>query len=243
MHSTTADMISISAASSLQGQGSGGPVALADRLPLHVLKRRLAHRRHTLAMQVANYALGATVLLIYVHAGTIPTLLPTAFLLCGTTLIGIFALLSETHVNDRFDDHYLTVFQVGGHVAIQLGFLLAAPQIGYAFLNVLFLVFGVAALQMTSRQAAVAWTLTTVGVAPMLVLPDTPDGEAVRTLDRLRAIIADLDWSAFSPGMQVTISAGVATLNPDETPDTFLARADRALYAAKAQGRNRIASA
>ena len=381
----------ISAASSLQGQGSGGALALADRLPLHVLKRRLEHRRHTLAMQVASYALGATVLLIYVHAGTIPTLLPTAFFLCGITLIGFFAILSETHVNDRFEDHYLTVLQVGGHVAIQLGFLLAAPQIGYAFLNVLFLVFGVAALQMTSRQAAVAWTLTAVGVAPiflltqipiglpvattserlaavlcfiltigqcafvglygdsmrkrlhkrgaelseaykrieefaeldeltgsfnrrcimrmlgdviaraqrsntpctialidldwfklindayghptgdevlrtfaitvfanirhidrfgryggeefLLVLPETPEGDAVRTLDRLRAIIADLDWSAFSLGMQVTISAGVATLKPNEPPDTFLARADRALYAAKAQGRNRIASA
>src|SRR5467141_84527 len=77
----------------------------------------------------------------------------------------------------------------------------------------------------------------------LLVLPETPEGDAVRTLDRLRVIIADLDWSAFSPGMQVTISAGVATLKPDEAPDTFLARADRALYAAKAQGRNRIASA
>jgi diguanylate cyclase len=77
----------------------------------------------------------------------------------------------------------------------------------------------------------------------LLVLPDTPDDEAVRTLDRLREIIADLDWSAFSPGMQVTISAGVAMLKPDETADTFLARADRALYAAKAQGRNRISSA
>ena len=77
----------------------------------------------------------------------------------------------------------------------------------------------------------------------LLVLPETPEGDALRTLDRLRAIIADLDWRAFSPGMQVTISAGVATLKADETPDTFLARADRALYAAKAQGRNRIASA
>ena len=77
----------------------------------------------------------------------------------------------------------------------------------------------------------------------LLVLPDTPDDEAARTLDRLRAIIADLDWSAFSPGMRVTISAGVAALKPDETPDTFLARADSALYAAKARGRNRIASA
>jgi len=77
----------------------------------------------------------------------------------------------------------------------------------------------------------------------LLVLPDTPGDGAARILDRLRAIIADLDWSAFSPGMQVTISAGVATLRPDETEDTFLARADNALYAAKARGRNRIASA
>ena len=46
----------------------------------------------------------------------------------------------------------------------------------------------------------------------LLVLPDTPNDGAARILDRLRAIIADLDWSAFSPGMRVTISAGVATL-------------------------------
>jgi diguanylate cyclase len=77
----------------------------------------------------------------------------------------------------------------------------------------------------------------------LLVLPETSGDTAAGILDRLRAIIAELDWSAFSSGMRVTISAGVATLKPDETPDTFLARADSALYAAKARGRNRIASA
>jgi diguanylate cyclase len=77
----------------------------------------------------------------------------------------------------------------------------------------------------------------------LLVLPDTPGDAAARLLDRLRAIISELDWSAFSPGMQVTVSAGITTLRPDETADTFLARADGALYAAKARGRNRIASA
>ena len=77
----------------------------------------------------------------------------------------------------------------------------------------------------------------------LLVLPDMPDDGAMRALDRVRAIVADLDWSAFSPGMKVTLSAGVATLKPNETTDSFLARADRALYAAKAQGRNRIARA
>ena len=77
----------------------------------------------------------------------------------------------------------------------------------------------------------------------LLTLPDMTDDGAARLADRLRAIIADLDWSAFSPGMRVTISAGVATLKPNETADTFLARADSALYAAKARGRNRIAHA
>ncbi|MBR1267926.1 GGDEF domain-containing protein [Bradyrhizobium sp. AUGA SZCCT0222] len=77
----------------------------------------------------------------------------------------------------------------------------------------------------------------------LLVLPGMSTDHAVRALDRLRGIIAELDWSAFSPDMSVTISGGVATLKPEETPDIFLARADSALYAAKAQGRNRIASA
>src|SRR5580765_3144862 len=68
----------------------------------------------------------------------------------------------------------------------------------------------------------------------LLVLPDTLGDGAAHILDRLRVIIADLDWSAFSPDMRVTISAGVATLRPDETEDSLLARADNALYAAKA---------
>ncbi len=77
----------------------------------------------------------------------------------------------------------------------------------------------------------------------LLVLPNTPAEAAARLLDRLRGIVADLDWSAFSAGMQVTFSAGVATLRTDEHSDNFLARADKALYASKAQGRNRITSA
>jgi diguanylate cyclase (GGDEF)-like protein len=77
----------------------------------------------------------------------------------------------------------------------------------------------------------------------LLILPDTPHNVAARILDRQREIVAELDWSAFSPGMSVTISAGVATLAPNEAPDALLARADSALYAAKARGRNRIASA
>jgi diguanylate cyclase len=77
----------------------------------------------------------------------------------------------------------------------------------------------------------------------LLILPDTDEASAVQMLDRLRSILAELDWSAFSSGMRVTISAGVAMLRANEISDTLLARADGALYASKARGRNRITSA
>lgn len=77
----------------------------------------------------------------------------------------------------------------------------------------------------------------------LLILPDTAEDAAARILDRLRGIVADLDWSAFSPGMQVTISAGIATQATNESADAVLARADRALYVAKDRGRNRVAIA
>ena len=77
----------------------------------------------------------------------------------------------------------------------------------------------------------------------LLVLPGAPMDAAVRLAERLRQIIAGLDWSAFSTGLQVTFSGGVATRQGDETADLLLARADRALYESKARGRNRVTSA
>ena len=77
----------------------------------------------------------------------------------------------------------------------------------------------------------------------LLVLPETSDGAAMRTVDRLRAIVGALDWSAISQDMNVTMSAGVAMLRTDDTADSILARADQLLYQAKDLGRNRVVSA
>ncbi len=379
-----------SAASLLQGQGSEGAITRTD-LPPHIQKRRVSQRRQMLFVQAVSCSLNTLVLLIYSYGGTISIIIPSVYFLSGLGLIGFFVILSEVHFSDRFEDHYLTIFQVGGHIALQLLFLLAAPEIGYTFLSVVFLIFGFGALRMTSRQATIAWMLTMLGLVPiflltktqigmpvatdverlaamlcyvltigqcafvglygsslrkmlydrssalkeanrrieelaeldeltgssnrrsimrmlgdevarahrtaascsialvdldwfkrindtyghpagdevlrtfaitvfanlrgidrfgrfggeefLLVFPDTGHDQARRILERLRSIIADLDWSALSPGMRVTISAGVVTLRYGENPDAILARADRALYQAKAQGRNRIASA
>ena len=379
-----------SLAPSFESQSSDGTRTLDSELTPDMLKRRVVRRRQMLAIQTASYTLNSLVLLLYAYAGALSLMVPSMYFLSGIVLQGFFTLLSETNINDRFEDHYLTIFQIGTNIALQLAFLLVAPEIGYAFLSFLFLAFGFGALRMTSRQATIAWTLTAIGVIPafqfaaapigmpvgtplerlaamlifiitigqcafvglygsslrtmlynrsvelrnaykrieelaeldeltgsfnrrcimrmledeiarahrtktacsvalidldwfkrindahghptgdevlrtfaittyanirtvdrfgryggeefLLLLPDTPNEAAARTLDRLRAIIAELDWSALSAGMAVTISAGVATLAPDETPDALLARADCALYAAKAGGRNRIAS-
>lgn len=76
----------------------------------------------------------------------------------------------------------------------------------------------------------------------LLILPETSDTAALRMVDRLRLIVAGLDWSAISQDMNVTMSAGLAMLQPDDTADGILARADQLLYQAKALGRNRVVS-
>ncbi|MGY3394893.1 diguanylate cyclase (GGDEF)-like protein [Bradyrhizobium sp. USDA 3311] len=355
-----------------------------------VRERRARQRRQMYVGQVASYSLGASVLLIYAYDGTISVDITSLFWFGGLLIIGTFTVLSEAGIGDRFTDHYLTVFQISAHMALQFVFLLSVPTIGIAFICVLFLIFAFGTLRMTSAQAMITWTLAAIGLAAvflasdlpigmpvatrlqrtasmlcfvlvigqcaflglfgatlrkilyqrsielkaayqrieelaeldeltgsynrrcimrlldaemdksrrastsctialidldwfkrindahghpigdevlrtfaitifanirptdcfgryggeefLLLLPDT-DGEAApRMLERLRSIVADLDWSAFSPGMRVTISAGVVTLRDIDTADTFLARADSALYSAKAQGRNRIAT-
>lgn len=355
-----------------------------------VSARRVRQRRQMYATQVVSYSFGASVLLLYAYDGAIAMIVPSLFWIGGLTIIGAFTVLSESGFEDRFTDHYLTVYQITAHMTLQLVFLLAVPKIGICFISVLFLIFAFGTLRMTSRQAMTTWALATAGLVTvfmftdlpiglpvatplerfasmlcfvlvigqcsflglfgstlrkilytrsielkaayqrieelaeldeltgsynrrcimrlldeeialarkaakpcaialidldwfkrindahghpigdevlrtfaitvfanirpvdrfgryggeefLLLLPETEGDAAARILDRLRTIVADLDWSAFSPNMRVTISAGVAALRDNDNADTFLARADSALYSAKARGRNRIAA-
>ncbi|WP_314949847.1 GGDEF domain-containing protein [Bradyrhizobium cosmicum] len=365
-------------------------VLMPDAAAPAVRARRVRQRRQMYVGQVASYSLAAAVLLLYAFDGAISIDVAPLFWFGGLLIIGTFTVLSEAGVGDRFSDHYLTVFQISAHMALQFVFLLSVPTIGVAFISVLFLIFAFGTLRMTSAQAMLTWAIATASLATvflasdlpiglpvatrlqrtasmlcfvlvigqcatlglfgatlrkilyrrsielkaayqrieelaeldeltgsynrrcimrlldaeiensrrasapcaialidldwfkrindahghpvgdevlrtfaitifanirpadsfgryggeefLLLLPGTGGDAASRMLERLRGIVADLDWSAFSPGMQVTISAGVVTLRDDDTADTFLARADRALYSAKAQGRDRIAT-
>jgi diguanylate cyclase (GGDEF)-like protein len=75
-----------------------------------------------------------------------------------------------------------------------------------------------------------------------VLLPQTGGKEAVLTAERLRKAVAKaetpLGEGAF---MRFTVSIGVATLGgTSEGIDALLERADKALYKAKRDGRNRV---
>ena len=354
-------------------------------------RRRLSQRREMLVLQVASYAAGDIILWMYAYAGTVSILVPSVFFLCGIGLTAFFVALSEMNIGDKFHDHFLTSYQAASNILLQLAFLIAAPEIGVLFLTVIFVIFGSAALRMTSREATVLWAgtgfalaaifffletpialpmrttpewfagtysliqtigqcayfgvfgnsmrttlrqrtielqfanqrieelaqldeLTGVlnrghimkclheemaraqrGNAPcsvalidldffkrindqcghpagdealrtfaisifanirtidkfgryggeefLLIFPDTARDQAILTLDRLRSIIAEMDWTAISGNLNLTMSAGICSVRQAESADDILARVDVALYRAKDAGRNRVIAA
>lgn len=78
------------------------------------------------------------------------------------------------------------------------------------------------------------------------LLPDTGPATALQAAERLRVALqrsAQDAQVAGGAGVPYTVSIGVATLAPGETVAGLLSRADLALYAAKAAGRNRVMAA
>jgi diguanylate cyclase (GGDEF)-like protein len=79
-----------------------------------------------------------------------------------------------------------------------------------------------------------------------LIMSRTSKAEALRSVDRLRAVVEAFAFKdeETQPGGRLTISAGLATAPEDGTDsDSIVRRSDDALYAAKRNGRNRVESA
>jgi diguanylate cyclase (GGDEF)-like protein len=69
-----------------------------------------------------------------------------------------------------------------------------------------------------------------------VILPDTSQESALIVAERIRAAVQGFKWSH----KPVTVSIGVATTTKVADSMTILERADRGLYQAKKQGRNRV---
>ena len=100
-------------------------------------------------------------------------------------------------------------------------------------------------LRLFARHAAAAMRETDVlarwgGEEFLVMLPDTRPDEARTGFERLKGVLArDEAWGGHVQ-LRVSFSAGLTVWRPGEALRDALARADRALYDAKAAGRDRL---
>ena len=86
----------------------------------------------------------------------------------------------------------------------------------------------------------------------VILLPRTSHSAAIQVAERLRKMVElagfpalDPSQSPYDPSIKATVSCGVATAYPtaEDTPERLLEAADKAMYQAKANGRNCVCSA
>jgi diguanylate cyclase len=98
---------------------------------------------------------------------------------------------------------------------------------------------GLAKAQLRAADQVARWG----GEEFLVALPHTARHDAVQVLERLQAALADPATDAVMTELQVSFSAGIVELRPDESLDAAIERADRAMYAAKRAGRRRTVPA
>jgi two-component system cell cycle response regulator len=74
------------------------------------------------------------------------------------------------------------------------------------------------------------------------LLPHADSASAIRSAERIVTSVAAAPLLTHPAPVSITVSAGVAALSPNEDPADLVQSADRALYEAKNEGRNRVRS-
>jgi diguanylate cyclase len=73
----------------------------------------------------------------------------------------------------------------------------------------------------------------------VILMPETPISQAHQVLDKIRAVVAKTPFRFKEKPVQITLSFGLAAYELEQDTDEVFERADKALYQAKDEGRNR----
>jgi diguanylate cyclase len=77
----------------------------------------------------------------------------------------------------------------------------------------------------------------------VILFAETELNEAVEVMRRLQRELTKRFFLHNNERLLITFSGGVSELKPGDTPESVLARADKAMYQAKLQGKNRVVTA
>ncbi|MGY3853264.1 diguanylate cyclase [Aeromonas aquatilis] len=196
------------------------------------------------------------------------TLLPLTWAMIGQsapTLLAIFFLLlaalsslrsrrlnlqlnylsCHDALTGAFNRHYLVLLEQAGDLArLQAGILMfdadhfkrVNDNFGHAVGDIVL----IRLVQICQQQIRPTDRLIRWGGEEFLLLIGRADATQLGELaERLRKAVADHDWAAIEPGLEVTISLGYLPHQENLPLHEAVRRADVALYQAKANGRNR----
>jgi len=74
----------------------------------------------------------------------------------------------------------------------------------------------------------------------VVIMPETNSEQACSVLEKIRIAIAETAFNYKGQPLPITLSMGITQFRDGDTIDSAFARADEALYSAKADGRNRV---
>ena len=119
-----------------------------------------------------SYVMDAVLLLAFAIAGTIALSTSLVYLASGLSCYILFFWLAVRAARRKVSDAHLVAPLNVASASIQLVFLGLAPQVGFYFLNLLFLVFGVGSMGLNGRQSAVIG----IGVAAVVFVLGLTNG-------------------------------------------------------------------
>jgi diguanylate cyclase (GGDEF)-like protein len=213
------------------GQLGLGVVTLADRSDLQPFTRADLTAARALAAP-ATLGLAASRL-----AGQVRTLAHAA------AVDGLTGLFNRRYFETRLDEEIQRARRYGVELALLVidadDFKLLNDQLGHLMGDRV-----LRAMADTLRRSVRGFDVCTRfgGEEFAILMPGSNAAAAVQTAERIRQRI---ETYRFDPlpvprELQPTISVGVAVLSPSDAPHDLIARADRALYQAKAEGKNRV---
>ncbi len=121
-----------------------------------------------LVLILTSYGIDTVLLTLFAFAGVLSLKIALGYGGAGLAACGIFYLLITKGLSVGLEDPNLTLAQLSAAVAIQLTFMVLAPQVALYFVSVLFVIFGFASLRLRPPEGLLAWLAVSIPLALIL---------------------------------------------------------------------------